>query len=587
MYKYRLNDLEFKDGTTIQLANLTVIVGANNAGKSRSLKDIVNITTINPNQEGIVVKNVNWSKPASLSELRESYDIDFYQNENGVWTSSFLKPDLTGEHNATHGMLWPSGFEQSIRAGDFRSFVQVFGKAMVAFLTTESRLQIVKQSPSPARANQTANLLQILYNGNRADETEISAIIKNAFGKEIALDFTILRNLQIRVGSDFSSLPQDPRDARPVMLKHDSLDDQGDGIRSFTGIAIALLSIKRNVFLIDEPEAFLHPPQAFRIGEFIAEHANSDHQIILATHSADVLRGILSKTHDMTILRMSRTATGNSIRRLESEQLKQLTIDPLLSSARVFEGLFYSGAVVVEADSDARFYHAVSKKMRPDLDLHFVNADNKQTVPRILKLYRQMGIPCAGIVDFDVLNEKVEFMRQMTELEIPSEKIDSAISDRETIAKAANEQPADERLQEASRKLDELTKLIVNHQNDASLPPPEKLLKRIESKCREIAETTKSWKTLKEKGVEALSGNTKDAFDRIWKITSKEGLFINPTGELESMLREYGVEFTSDKRAWIHQALQLLSGLQVDESKNPWRFMRQLHDFLSPLTPDR
>jgi len=40
--------------------------------------------------------------------------------------------------------------------------------------------------------------------------------------------------------------------------------------------------------------------------------------------------------------------------------------------------------------------------------LHFVNADNKQTVPRILRLYQDMGVRAAGIVNFDVLNDRTE-----------------------------------------------------------------------------------------------------------------------------------------------------------------------------------
>src|SRR5262245_45189662 len=172
------------------------------------------------------------------------------------------------------------------------------------------------------------------------------------------------------------------------MQDKEKLDDQGDGIRSFVGIIVALLTLKRGLFLIDEPEAFLHPPQAFRIGSLIADQSNQSRQIILATHSADVVRGILSRTNDVAIIRFEPTGNTNHFNHLNAQRLKTIIKGPLLSSARVLDGLFYGGAVVVEADADARFYQAASVKRSRALDLHFVNADNKQTVPTIVKLYR-------------------------------------------------------------------------------------------------------------------------------------------------------------------------------------------------------
>jgi hypothetical protein len=98
----------------------------------------------------------------------------------------------------------------------------------------------------------------------------------------------------------------------------------------------------------------------FRIGRVLGEHASKARQMIVATHSADVLRGVLNSGAKCKILRIDRIGNRNTFRALDTEQIKTLVTDPLLSSARVLDGLFYSGAVVVEADADARFYHTVS-----------------------------------------------------------------------------------------------------------------------------------------------------------------------------------------------------------------------------------
>lgn len=47
------------------------------------------------------------------------------------------------------------------------------------------------------------------------------------------------------------------------------------------------------------------------------------------------------------------------------------------------------------------------------------------------------------------------------------------------------------------------------------------------------------------------------------------------------MLSEYGIPATTDKKGWIVQALQLLAGLAVDFTKEPWKLMKTIHDYLS------
>jgi ABC-type Na+ transport system ATPase subunit NatA len=411
-------------------------------------------------------------------------------------------------------------------------------------------------------------------------------LVKRAFGKSIKLDFTVPQRLLLRVGDDFSSIPSDPRDARQLMQQYENLDDQGDGIRSFVGITTALLATNRNVILIDEPEAFLHPPQAFRIGEFIAKQANSQRQIILATHSVDVLRGILSQTTDVTILRIDRRDQVNYFNILDSNRLQELVNDPLLSSARVLDGLFYSGVVVVEADSDGRFYQTASNKRRNNVDLHFVNADNKQTVPRITTLYRDMGVRCVGIVDFDVLNDSAEFKKQLVALGFTEQTIASLLTTRDNIAEVAKEVPPDERLEKIREQMAALLSSLKELQDKAfetdreARSEKEKLLSQIERRAKEIAASTKNWNVLKEKGRAALPKELQTRFDDLWQVCSQKGLFINPCGELESMLAHLGIPYTTDKRGWITKALSLLPALEVNDSEYPWKFIKSIHEYI-------
>jgi hypothetical protein len=538
----------------------------------------------------VVVSGVNVNYPSTLEELRQVYDVERHLDQGGNWSFRSITADLSQEYQVSGG-AWPTAYEDVFRRKPERFsnyFAEHFGRAMVAFLTTESRLQLVREGPSPSQSRQSSSLLQHLYNGGTDAERVVSDLVKRMFGKAVALDFTIPQTLLLRVGDDFSGLPADPRDARPLMQGKEKLDDQGDGIRSFVGIIVALLTLKRGLFLIDEPEAFLHPPQAFRVGALIADQSNQLRQIILATHSADVLRGILSRTRDVDIVRIDRVGNTNYFRHLNAQRLKDIINDPLLSSARVLDGLFYAGAVVVEADSDARFYHAASIKRAPMLDLHFVNADNKQTVPKIVSLYWDMGVRSAGIVDFDVLNDRAELEKSLQALGFGETDLAPLLEAQRQIGQAARDLPASGRLSGVQIKLAEVQANVDQVAQQSFSSPEEEqrakdgLLRQLESRFRELSEMTKAWKTLKQAGRAALPSAALTAFDTISAACAARGFFINPTGELESMLTEYGIPATTDKKGWINQALQLVPNLEPDDARNPWKFLKTLHEHLQP-----
>jgi len=570
MYTYKLTKIKFNNDEEIQLGNLTVIIGPNNVGKSQILKDIVQRTTKQQPLPCVVVKDVEWIPPQSLEELCEAYSLECYQDTNNNWIFRTLEPELFQERQV-NASFWDNLEHISGYLNNKSNFAENFGFALLAFITTEYRLQLVKESPSADHERQEINLLQTLYNAGSSLESEIQNLIKEAFGKEIKLDFTVPQRLRLRVGDDFSSIPSDPRDAKQPMQQFEKLDNQGDGIRSFVGIAIALLATKRTVFLIDEPEAFLHPPQASRIGRFIAEQASNKRQIVITTHSVDVLRGILNHTNDVKVIRVDRKHQINHFNIPDPSILKRLVNDPLLSSARVLDGLFYSGVVVVEADSDGRFYHIASDKRRNDIDLHFVNADNKQTVPRISTLYQDMGVRRVGILDFVVLYDSTEFKKQLVALDLEKETITSLLGIREKIAAVAKELPLDERLKFTKVKITELLESLQTLESKTfsseyeEKSEKENLLREIERGAKEIADSNKKWKIFKQKGREALPTELQSEFDVLWGVCSQKGLFINPCGELESMLPS--IPYTSNKRGWITDALTLLPSLKVDDNK--------------------
>ena len=587
MYRFKLTNITLNDSrqlepTQLEPTEINVFVGPNNAGKSRVLKDILSLI-IDPAKPRVLAHYIGHTLPANLQELRDSYDVE-RQLDGDYWGRRTLHPSLVEE--AHHGLLgpsWPKAYEfgEEIQPATFR---QMYGMDMVTYLSTEHRLQLVKETRSADHAYQRANLLQALYASPKEVEQQVRHIVKDAFGREIALDFTVPQKLLLRVGDSFDSLPPDPRDARGVLTMANKLDEQGDGIRSFVGIVVALMCIKRDLILVDEPEAFLHPPQAFAIGAYLSQQANQNRQLVIATHSTDILRGILSsKKRRVTVIRVDRTGDNATFNKLNPAELTRLISDPLLSSSRVLDGLFYPGAVVVEGDSDARFFQATSKKLAENVDLHFVNADNKQTIPSILKIYRDLGVRCAGIVDFDALNKGDEFEKQLAGIGLKDAELSQARTLRAEIASSlVVDSPAKRQLRMKEgilRILDQLSSSDARTQIEE-----EKRLSGLENRLRELSEDGKPWRDAKRRGVEALPDDAQSKFYALAEVCAKHGLFIIPTGEIESMLTGYGVDYTTDKKGWILRALTLLPDLQPDKARYPWRLQNEVLQFLGIAT---
>lgn len=595
MFSYRLSSLVLNDGTEIKPAALTVFIGPNNAGKSQALKDILNLSTrpSHARRDVVVVAKTNFQLPEKLADMVQAYpSLTRSQDQNGNWQYHGLDPRL-GEQHTVGGGRWPQDFEKPFSTPESREqhgdwFAEQFGPGLVAFLTTEQRLRLVKEAPSSDNEYSTANLLQAFYNAHSAVERKVSDYVSKVFtDKRIALDFTTLRNLRIRVASDFSDVPPDPRDAREIMRGKRLLDEQGDGIRSFVGIVIALETLDRPLILIDEPEAFLHPPQAYAIGRFIGEETRSGRQIIVATHSTDVLRGITSVTLEADIIRVDRVGDMNRFRQLSPANLKKVILDPLLSSSRVLDGLLYPVAIVTEGDRDSRFFQAVLQKLPDALDTHFVNASSKQAVPQIMAVYTDMGIRRAGIVDFDILRVEADWQQALNTLSFSDTERIRATRIRDEIAQFVKQQPVDQRIRAAKDKIAEVDESLRDHESAQFATPEEKhraderFLKSMEQRLQEAAHVTGPWNELKRKGRDHLPTALQTRFDELFELCAGKGFFILPTGELESMLADFGIEHTTNKRDWIRHALQLVPSLTVDLERNPWRFARRISEQLS------
>jgi hypothetical protein len=283
--------------------------------------------------------------------------------------------------------------------------------------------------------------------------------------------------------------------------------DQGDGVRAFCGLVAALVSLPQRTMLVDEPEAFLHPTLARRLGNNLASLASErDTTLLAATHSPEFLMGCLDAGGPVTVVRLTYDPGSNeaSAKDLPAEDLRALMSDPLLRSTGALDGLFHRAVVVGEADADRAFYDEVNHRLEAIgqgvTDCLFSNAQNWQTVARIIAPLRRLGIPAAGILDLDAITVSGPEWGRM---------FDAVLVDNSTRARLQGE-------------LD---------------------------KARQDLRALGATKPHKKRGIAALKGQAKRNVEDFVASMSELGVFLVPVGELEGWLAEFGVE--EPKPNWI------------------------------------
>lgn len=576
-YRYKINAIKLKDGIPFSPGRINVFVGANNCGKTQLLKDMLGYIT-GTQANAVVLDELDITYPDTWEAMEKAYAMKFVETNHGKklrHISPTLDQDPSGPMD--HDILSLLSYWLS---NDSRAFRSATGAGMVTFLNTDNRLKLVLSQTvkQDLQSRGPKNVLETLYASGSTTMETVRKYIRDIFGVDVFLNPFNLGTLEFRIGSDFSAVSKEPQDAYKELGQYQLIDIQGDGIRSVLGMISAIVSAKKPIVLLDEPEAFLHPPQALQLGEIINEIVGPDQQIFIATHSSDFLRGLLGSTKDAVIIHLNRTENNTVGNVLDAETLNQIVADPLLSSARVLDGMFYKGVVATEADADAVFYQRVFQKIGASDEVHFVNAHNKQTLKKIIIPYKKLGIRFAMIADADVIRDKHD-IDEILEITTDTFLKEQIYHDREKILEFF----------QTKSKYEVLCELVNNtlrlvDETETSADSSEETISRtlfvFRLKLKKLRDESDDLAEFKKLGKFALSPELQVNFDNLWTNCASIGLFIVTVGELESWLVDYGTDRTSNKSKWISSALRKLFEIDYDENKEIWRFVEKLKTYL-------
>lgn len=532
-----INEIEFSDGTQIVLNenDIIVFVGPNNAGKSASLKEIASSLRVN-NKQGKVIKDIKISKQGN-----ESAFIAFLNNFQKEYNSNPL-PSYKGlgfnlyESNA---ISWWNNSNQGLSD---------LSNAFSNSLTTEQRLTAANP-PNNIRLVSEApqHPIHFLQKHDTLEKT-FSDYFRQAFGMDLIVHRNAGNEVPLYVGQRPVMQTGEDRLSESYQDKLEKLDllhKQGDGMRSFVGVLLNAFTSNYNILFIDEPEAFLHPPQAKLLGKMLAKDIPSERQLFLATHSEDFLKGLLdANASNLKIIRIERHDAINRVSHLDNSDIKEIWSDSFLRHSNTLNGLFHTKVVICESDSDSRFYSALldAKYDNTDLitpDLLFINCGGKHRIPTIITSLMKLNVPIRIITDFDVLDNK-------NPLQFIYEKLGGNWEEIKSDWKIVKESIDTKRPELETKELkDEVDKIFSS--TTEKIFPKEKI-KLIENQLKKAS----AWSHAKESGRSFIpNGDAIKAYERLLTKVKSKGLFIVEIGEAESFVKSVG----NHGPKWVNEVL--------------------------------
>jgi hypothetical protein len=567
---------------------LTVLVGPNSSGKSQLLRDI-HLTLTGQFRQLVVASLIGVEKPENFEAFMACLEgegfVKSIVDANGTKSYRPLSSSVgTGEAlpliQATVLAQQYSNFlpAQSVPPRVGLEFLSFAGRMLVAALFLDRRLIATNQVQMfDYETAAPQNDLHALY-VHKTASIELWQELMTVFSKAIWPDASRGTTLSLKVSDKVDAPTADQRLLPATSTRYRSIDTEGDGLKSYVAVCIALLVGRRPVCLIDEPEMCLHPPQAESLGRFIGEHGTSpDHATFVATHSSHLLRGILQKTNDLRIVRLRRAAGRFCAHDVSAEDLRAVVAKPTVRADAILDGIFAESVMIVEADGDRMVYQAAWRAIRTstDVDVHFAPVGGTGGISDSARLYRKLKIPVAVVTDLDVLADAQKFGIMVESLSGPADATRLARL-AEQVVNGVKQQRAmftetrtSEMLAEMSRR-----KLDWSRGGDVSLS----------KELGELARALNRVSRLKRGGIRAMDKQLRPALCTLIREARKIGLFLVHVGELENWLRREGITVSKERKSeWAMAAAVILESHPPGRA-DVWKFVRAVGQYLNETT---
>jgi predicted ATPase len=550
--------LAIQGGQPIALnaSGVTLVVGGNNAGKSTLLKQVYGQITSHWADRGT-------SSPRLLTLMElvtagTKADIFAWLASGGHVDNGAIVRNGISIRPALVDVVW----NESRAEGRLDSLGRVLTLAPNA-RTRFGAVAAVSRRPDVADPPMSD---QHYFEDDPALMAELDEYTKDIFGVGLTLD-PLSGNLTFRFGHVTIEAPKVDNispEYRQAVAELTPLDQQGDGISSTLGLLIPLLAGRRPITFVDEPEAYLHPPQAFKLGQIVARLAERHRiQVIIATHDRNFVAGVLAhRGISPTVVRLERHNNVAAAYAVDPEQLRDIWSSALLRHSNILDGLFHRAVVIAEQERDCVFYQAALEAAGPlpgdvlPSDILFISSHGKGGIPELASILASAHVPVVAAVDIDALREKPALQKIVKS--VGGSWTDGL--DRDFTAATADLRVARKPLtrQQVLGAIASVLKEDPTSIYDAETQRAVKVALSVDD----------PWSRPKQHGLSAFVGN-RPAAERLLSGLAEQGVVLVPVGELERFAPALGVK---KGKNWLPAAL----GAKAHESAAALEYVQSL-----------
>lgn len=543
-FDFSINAINLRGGDRIELkpSGVTAIVGANNAGKSTILRELWEKLSHRlgyPEQPRLAVESLDLSRSGDPADV-----IDWLGNNASFvvqgTTAGFQRAQTGVEHPQMLIQTWHDPLEE---LGVLANSLVFYGNAQGRFGiggSAEMRESVDDPPVHPVHHLQDSRPLL----------DALSAVSEQVFGQRLTLD-TLGRTLRLRVGEvGIAAPPVDdiPSSYRERMAELRPLDEQGDGMRSLMGQLLPVVAAAYKLIIVDEPEAFLHPPQAHALGVELGRLADQGAlQVVVATHDRNLLTGLLDSGVDVSVVRLTRGNGQARARQLDASQLRELWTDPVLKYTNVLDGLFHRLVVVAEAEGDCAFLAAALDEGKfegrhlPRNEVLFVPTGGKDGMPKVCSALTAVDVPVVVAPDLDMLSNLKKLKGLVESLGAEWSQEAEKLWALATADLNAAKEPA-----KVGDVLDAIVAALTEHRDAAY---SSEYRAKVSAQLRASASP---WSDVKDHGLSAFRGTARKAVDSLLNLLDDIGVVLVKEGELERLAPEVAVR---KGPGWLQAAL--------------------------------
>ncbi|MDQ8759322.1 ATP-dependent nuclease [Streptococcus ruminantium] len=532
--------------------DIILLVGANNVGKSRTLKDLREDLN-NTSKSKVIIENVAYEAAGfSGDKLREYF-------ERNIEKSSYGGYNVWIDDNDSHTF-------------DEHSFTNIsdeknYFKALFSFLSTENRLGITKPINFNYKVdNQSLNIIQKLEKDSDSI-TNLNQALDLGFQKSVEVfedyvDGHLIKQYKIGESQTIAdAINSNSREKVNKLKPLEDLHNQGDGIRTAVAILSSIIVSEHSLFLIDEPETFLHPPQAKILGKNMVK-LSFGKQLFISTHNIDFIRGVLEEdSARVKIIKIDRHDNNNAFNLVDNDSITKISNDKNLKYTNILNGLFYKQVVLCENESDCKFYSAILE--HEDLTIYqntlFCAVGGKEQFKKIVPLLKELNIEYQIIADIDLINN-IDSLKQLLNSAIPNSYNEIAGQHKKFLENFQKETNSQVKTQEVIRA--EINSLFNEDKYISS-----KTAEQMKSLLRDV----NSLKLLKTGGKAVIpQGDCVRLFKQIVDFLKENNIYVLECGEIERFVPDV----SGHGNNWVEKTFTKYEDISADVYDEARKFIR-------------